>query len=682
MNGVRTAAGMVLLATAGGAAGPVLAADAPTDVRELVVTAERTNRSLNEVASSVAVTTAGDADNLAGAFTTDDIVSRLPNVVSVRPSSSAPVIRGVDGTGPAVGGNAFFAGTRARVNYVVDGRSLTYNEAIYLDGGIWDMQQVEVYRGPQSTLQGRNAIAGVIAVKTADPTFDWQGKGRVVVGERHMFQGSAAVGGPLASDKLAFRASVDYRKDRHFAEFTAFDSLYGRIEHPERSRSLALRGKLLFEPTDDLNSLLTLSHTDAYAPQAGNVARPFDDLVAAFPDMPRFRTRADSVISDTSWRLSEAVGVSALFSATDYRVRRYAQIGAGNALIDGREYAADVRLRLGAPSAVLSGFIAGYLYEQEQTEFIDFFDGAFDDSTHTRAVFGELNYRPGERVDVTLGARYEQEERDRDGGALGGVIPVSFHDTFEAFLPRATVRYRPNDQMTMGATVGRGYNSGGLGISFEPPFPSAVYKRESVWNYELFFRGQVLDPRLSVNANLFFNDYTDLQLPFDVNPDPAVSALVIRNADRATTYGAEVEARFRVRPDLEAFVQAGLLKTEVNEYEDPSVEGNELLRSPAFTLATGLVYAPAEGFGASFDVRYSDSYYSDAFNDPRGKVDPYAIANAQVSYRVGPARLFAAVTNIFDDISVQDMQPGVTAAGDVATLTPPRRVSAGLEFAF
>ncbi len=114
----------------------------------------------------------------------------------------------------------------------------------------------------------------------------------------------------------------------------------------------------------------------------------------------------------------------------------------------------------------------------------------------------------------------------------------------------------------------------------------------------------------------------------------------------------------------------------------PGMLGNELLRSPAFTLATGLVYAPAEGFGASFDVRYSDSYYTDAFNDPRGKVDPYAIANAQVSYRVGPARLFAAVTNIFDDISVQNLQPGATPAGDVATVTPPRRLSAGLEFAF
>ncbi|CAN7169208.1 TonB-dependent receptor [Phenylobacterium sp. LjRoot219] len=81
----------------------------------------------------------------------------------------------------------------------------------------------------------------------------------------------------------------------------------------------------------------------------------------------------------------------------------------------------------------------------------------------------------------------------------------------------------------------------------------------------------------------------------------------------------------------------------------------------------------------SFD---SDAYYSDAFNDPRGKVTPYAIANAQVSYRAGPARLFAAVTNIFDTIAATDVSPGETRADDSASITAPRRLSAGLEFSF
>src|SRR5690606_23147886 len=104
------------------------------------------------------------------------------------PSSTAPAVRGIDGTGPGVGADAFFAGTRPRLSYQVDNRTLTHNEAIYLDGLLWDTQQVEVYRGPQSTLQGRNAIAGVVAVKTVDPAFSWDGRVRGVVGEDDVWQ--------------------------------------------------------------------------------------------------------------------------------------------------------------------------------------------------------------------------------------------------------------------------------------------------------------------------------------------------------------------------------------------------------------------------------------------------------------------------------------------------------------
>jgi outer membrane receptor protein involved in Fe transport len=682
MVGRRTIAGVAALAAAGGLAGPVKAADAATEVSELVVTAERSNRRLDQTATSVAVVTAAEAEDTAGVYTTDDIVSRLANVVSIRPSNSAPAIRGVDGTGPAVGGNAFFAGTRPRVNYFVDGRALTFNEAIYLDGGIWDLQQVEVYRGPQSLLQGRNSIAGVIAVKTADPTFDWSGKARVIVGGRSLFQSSAAIGGPLIDDKLAFRLSADYRKDKLYTDFTAFDSLYGRVEEPENTRSVALRGKLLFEPTDDFRTLLTLSHTNAYAPQGAQVNRPFKALQASFPHMPRFKTRANVAIADTDWAINDAVRLSALLSAADYRVRRYAEIAQGNALIDGDEYAADVRLHLGQPDARLTGFIAGYWFKQTQDEFIDFFDGSFDDATNTRAVFGELTYKATDRLDLRLGARYEEEERDRDGVTTAIPILIDFHETFSAFLPRATATWRATDDLTVGATAGRGYNAGGIAVSFDFPFPTSIYRSEYVWNYELFARGRLFDPRLTFSANVFYNDYKNLQLPFDINPDPTVSSLVIRNAQRATTYGAEFEARFRIAHNLDAFGQAGLLKTKVNEYDDPTVQGNDLLHSPAFTLSLGMSYEPPQGFGASFDARYSDAYYSDAFNDARGKVHPYATANAQVSYRTGPARAFLAVTNLFDTIAATDISPGATRAEDSASITTPRRVSAGVEFAF
>lgn len=223
---------------------------------EIVVTVERTDRTLNQTASSVVVTTADDVARLGGVYSLDDVVSRTPNLVSTRPASNAPAIRGIDGTGPALGGDAFFGGTRARVNYLIDNRPLSFNETVYIDGLLWDLQQIEVYRGPQSTLQGRNAIAGVIAVKTADPGFEWSGKARAVLGEDHVQQYSAALGGPIVSDVLAFRIAGDWRTERSFAQFTPFTARkiglsteLKEIEHPERYRSLALRGKLLFTPS-------------------------------------------------------------------------------------------------------------------------------------------------------------------------------------------------------------------------------------------------------------------------------------------------------------------------------------------------------------------------------------------------------------------------------------------------
>src|SRR3546814_12798549 len=101
---------------------------------------------------------------------------------------------------------------------------------------------------------------------------------------------------------------------------------------------------------------------------------------------------------------------------------------------------------------------------------------------------------------------------------------------------------RGSDAVTFGATVGRGYNAGGAGSSFEFPFPSFVYEKETVTNYEGFVRASTLAGRLSTYANIFFKAYRGLQLPLDVNPDPVIGSFVISTQERATTYGALVEA--------------------------------------------------------------------------------------------------------------------------------------------
>lgn len=661
--------------------------DAPAGDSDIVVTGERTQRTLKETAASVVVKTAAEVDRLGGAYSIDDVIGRTPNLVSNRPSSTAPAIRGLDGTGPALGGDAFFGGTRARLNYQVDNRTLSFNEAIYIDGLLWDLQQIEVYRGPQSTLQGRNAIAGVIAVKTNDPTLDWSGRARVVMGEDRVRQYSGAVGGPIMPDVLAFRVAADWRTENSFVAFTPFTARkkglsteLEDIDHPGHFQSLALRGKLLFTPSSDARTLLTLTHVDAFAPQSNDVVRPFEDHVPAFPDMPRFRTRANSAVLDTDVRLSDGVSLAVLGSGSDFRIQRLATLGSGNALIDGREYSLEPRIRFGSREDRLSGFIAGLLYHTSQDEEIDIFDGVFDDKTDTKAVFGELVFRASEKVNVTLGSRYEEERRRRVGGA--GPFIIDLDRTFKAFLPRATVSVKTSDIITIGATVGRGYNAGGAGFAFDPPFPNYVYDKETVTNFEGFVRAILADGKLDLRGNVFYNRYKGLQLPFDLNPDPAIFSNVIRNAERASTYGAEIETNYRPLNMLTLFASAGLLKTRIDRYADPAIEGNELARSPAFSLNAGFTIRPGRQLEMSFDIRYTDSYFSDVLNNARGKTDPFTLANAQVSWQRGPARVFVAASNLFNTTDVQLLSPGATRDLDTANISRPRRVTAGVELAF
>src|SRR3546814_18522695 len=95
---------------------------------------------------------------------------------------------------------------------------------------------------------------------------------------------------------------------------------------------------------------------------------------------------------------------------------------------------------------------------------------------------------------------------------------------------------RGSDAVTFGATVGRGYNAGGAGFSFEFPFPSFVYEKETVTNYEGFVRASTLAGRLSITANIFFTDYRGLQLPFEAHPHPVNGSFWIRHAERDTKY--------------------------------------------------------------------------------------------------------------------------------------------------
>lgn len=639
---------------------------------DIVVTAEKANRTLRETATSVVVEKGEDISQRAGAYSINDLLSGIPNLVSVEPGNDAPAVRGIDGTGPAGGAIAFLAGTRPRLNYQLDGRTQSFNEAIFGNASLWDVAQAEIYRGPQSTLQGRNAIAGVIAMKTADPSFDWHGAARGIVGNRDEVQLSGALGGPIADGIAAFRLSGDWQRSQSFVTFTP----YPQASDPGQSDIKTFRGKLLLTPASNIRSLWSLSYQDGRQPQAAQVRQPYSAHMAQSPLMPYFRSRTTTGISDTSIDLSDNVTFQAYLAATDFRVDRHSPAGTGNIQIDGKEYIVQPFLRLRTSDDRLKGFLAAYVFRTHQTEVADLFGGGgWYDKTDTTAVFGEATIKPAEHLTLILGARYEEEQRHRDGQV--GPFVTLFDETYREFLPKATVSFDLSDAVTIGATAGRGYNAGGAGITFSPPIVTYSYKPEFVWNYEGFIRAE-LAHGLTVNGNIFYNDYKSIQLPF------VLSALstVIGNAEKATTYGGEFAVDWRPSGRNRVFASFGLLDSKIDRYAGQSAQGNELPRAPAFSLAAGFVFSPDDHFELGADMRYTDTYYSDVFNSARGKIDPYAVVNGQVAYNWGPARLFFAAKNLLNSDHPVQIFTGATPAADYASILEPRKISVGIELRF
>jgi len=210
------------------------AADGAPD-GDIIVTGEKSNRTVQETTTSVAVTTPAriEQENI---LTIQDIYNRTANV-SETYGSAGFTIRGINNMGVGGGGNADTA------TVYVD-RAPIPREALF--GGptdLWDVAQVEILRGPQSTIQGLNALAGAVVLTTRDAsTTDYSADGRVLGSEYDDRTLSAAVGGPLVRDQLGFRLSAERRADRGLIRNIT------RGGYDDALRSLNLRGKLKWTP--------------------------------------------------------------------------------------------------------------------------------------------------------------------------------------------------------------------------------------------------------------------------------------------------------------------------------------------------------------------------------------------------------------------------------------------------
>lgn len=653
----------------------------------IVVTGENFARDLMRTASSVTVITAEEIEQeKLGKDEVRGVVAGAPNVIYTD-TVSTPIIRGQDAQGPHTGANAFFAGSVPRATINLDGRYLSYNELYFGATSAWDVESVEVFRGPQTTSQGANAIAGAIVVNTKDPTFTREGAYRLEFGDYNQRTASVAWSGPL-NDQVAGRIALDYTARDTFIDYVGDNFIQNSIG---QDFSLATgRAKLLWVPADlaGLEVMLTYSHSDITRPSAEGASPRYRDLDSITTWMPGWEQKTDAGILDVAYDVGDGVRFTnqTVFATSDVR-RRVGTPTMGDADVDQDNYANESKLTFGTQDDVLSGVAGLYLAYTEQDESLN--QGGmstFKDKKNNLGLYGEANWRIGDRWTLTGGLRYQRDHIRRNGevSPLFANSDVDYDKTFDAILPKASLAYDLTPDWTLGVMVSRGYNPGGVSLDFLSSKEWSTFDEETVWNYEVFSRADLLEGRLFLTGNLFYMDYDDAQQNISQLIDGVTYAYTV-NAQSAESYGLELGLDYRPIDSLILRASAGLLHTEFKRFDQmPSYEGNEFARAPGRMLTLGANWDATDRINLGGQARYIDGYYSNTANTPAYAVDSYTLVDVQAGYKFAERlEIYGYVNNVFDERTPVLLEP---ARGDVvftqASMTAPRMFGIGIRGTF
>ncbi len=683
-------AALATLASAGSlASAEAAAAEAAVGaVEEVIVTARKREESLQETPISITAFAEADLEQ-ANMIDLRDIGKFTPGMSFTSygmgsAEAGAIFLRGV-------GQSDHMVTTDPGVGLYIDGVYMGRNQGAALD--LLDLERVEVLRGPQGTLFGKNTIGGAVNVVSRKPSGEPGGHVAATVGEdgRINVEASGEIG---LSDSLAMRAGILSRNRDGVGEqiFTGDDlgdedSLSGRaalywsgsaselslVMDASRARQGAVPHSF-YEFGDFMVNFFgaapcfTSTGAGQYAPCTGAAAAdPFDNY-----SLDDLDTEQDlfGVSATWQWDLSPTLTLKSISAYRDMKyvgnlefdgapqvVVHYSESGASD------QFSQELQL-LGENDSGTMNWIAGLYYFTEDGHNLQDDDqfGALDQrrsqvKTSSYAAFGQATVDVGERFSVTAGLRYTDEKKDYDvyyqsldatgapalnddGQPVYKIPPTALGDSWDAVSGTVNGKFQVSDEVMLYATYSRGFRSGGFAARPAAPASVGVYDPEYLDMIELGVKTQAFDDRLRLNVSAYTSDYEDYQA--QVNRVGNAFDTRVLNAAAAEVDGLEVEMTAVLSPWLQVVATLGYTDAEITEVDlDPTLEANfsEGSKLPYVSKVTWSVSPQAQWpmpGGASLLVRadyaYRDDFYGQIANSPFEREDGYGLLNARIEY--------------------------------------------------
>ena len=613
--------------------------EAEGSVDEIIVTAEKREQNLQDVPIAVTAIT-GESLTKIGISNVEDLQFFVPGVSVTNDAMAIINIRGI-------GTSAFGVATDPSTTVHYDGVYISRPTTSYQD--MFDVERIEVLRGPQGVLFGRNSAGGTLNIISQMPTRELSGTFGLTLGTYNKRTFSGTISGPLSPSARARLTLVKNDRDGIY-EDAVFDRDY------QNEDNLAGRATLAFDPTDRLEIVVRADASrdretgypairGFYPPDlvAAGATVPDDDDEIALDTMPRFDVDARGVSSTINYD----AGPVRLRSITAYRssnVEQVLDVDATDLFLRNIEFFEKSKTftqefqLLGSDTGRLRWILgAFYLNENGDDEIRILEPGraiAIPESNTTKAyaVFGQGTYALLDRLRLTAGLRYSYEKKDFEYRIMFNGMQVDAgqpSDSWKAWTPRLAVDFDLSDDVMAYASATRGFKSGGFQLGDGRPFLP-----EYLWSYEAGLKSTLLDRRLRANFAAFYYDYTNLQVVEYIN-----GVATTTNAGQATIKG--VEAEFMARPvdRLSLISTIAYLDARYDVYFDQEVSlaGNRLPNAPKCNLTFGAEYrSPLASMGELVmrgDVAWRDDVFFKPNNDPRYAGSSTTLINARIAYQ-------------------------------------------------
>ncbi|WP_300495719.1 TonB-dependent receptor [uncultured Methylophaga sp.] len=584
-----------------------------------------------------------------GAQHIEDVLNLAPNVNLSSGASRGQYFQ-IRGIGER---SQFAAPLNPSVGLIIDGIDFSRT------GGaatLFDIEQVEVLRGPQGTRYGTNALAGVINMQSKQATNELDMDFESTVGNYNTRSVGVAVGGPLIKDTLLGRVAVHTYQSDGFMDndFLGHDNTQNRDEITARSH---LKWLVNNDLTIDLN-LLHLNIDNGYD------AFTFDNSRNSLADQPgEDKQHTNAFALKSNWQVNQAVAMESALTyiksditySYDADWMNNPTFNASESFYRNREnYSFETRLLSDESGRIFNGttdWVIGayFLSQDEDLDLISDFGNLQNDyQTYNTALFGQLDTALTDRLTLISGLRVERFEADYEDSNGLDLAPSE-----TLFGGKLGLNYQLSNNHMMFTSLSRGYKSGGVNNNDNLPDSKREFDTEYMWNLEVGLKSLWLEGDLITNITAFYALRRDAQVKSSISLPGGEFEDSIDNAARGKNIGIEADMDWLVNDQFRVFAALGLLSATFDEYENPeleaegfNVEGRRQAHAPAyqFTLGSEVYLNPNWTFRANIEGK-DEFYFSNSHDSKSGS---YVITNASLQYQKQSWKFTLWGRNLFD----------------------------------